>query len=198
MIWPFRRPRHDRSPDAGTRFDALFRDGQAFDPVTEREEDLLSDLVARIEGPRWQPTRDLPRLTEAESTVVWACRFSGIFGNGGLQYWLEADLAPAVSEPGIVGTFRRCDLHDAATAMEAFYALLRRDGQPVPDDVDERLARIEPVRDEFDQLDRALWQDFDEVEPRATMWIRAHRQELEHLRTVRPWHAGWEERFGTS
>lgn len=91
------------------RFDSVFEGPDA---------ELIMDLVRRIEGPKWRPEH-IMSLSTSEALVVRLCRFDGIFGNGGLQYWFECDADIYGKHTG--GAFRAVGLPDAAEALDAAY-----------------------------------------------------------------------------
>ncbi|MEZ6035945.1 MAG: DUF4375 domain-containing protein [Planctomycetota bacterium] len=160
-------------PPRPPRFDAVF-DGP--------DSDLVYDLIARIEGPRWR-LEQLMALTTPEIHLVRLCRFDGIFGNGGLQYWFECDHEVCGRHMG--ESFRAVGLDDAAEAMDLVFEVF-----PTPlhyDDFQLRMAALSNLADDFAPLEQRLWLAHDEIAARVADFARRHKGAFEHLRHVRPW-----------
>ena len=155
------------------RFDALFEG---------RDEDLVLDLVGRIEGPEWQP-KDLQSLPAPVAHIVRLCRFDGIFGNGGLQYWFECDSDLYGRRTSIA--LRSVGLTDAANALDQAY-----DTFPTPyhyDNWDLRMEALKNLAVDFEPLEKRLWQAHPEVMGKAAAYARGHKSDFEYLRRTRPW-----------
>ncbi|MGE3171574.1 MAG: DUF4375 domain-containing protein [Planctomycetota bacterium] len=160
---------------APARFDAVFGGP---------DDDLVLDLVARIEGPDWRPEH-LLSLPEPWAHVVTLCRFDGIFGNGGLQYWFECDT-------GLQGTrtcaaLRAVGLPDAADALAAAYQVFPTQGHY--DDMGLRMATLRERTAEFEPLEQRLWEGHERVMAHTAAYARANRAAFEDLRRRRPWHS---------
>ena len=155
-----------------------------FDSVLEGSDvDLMLDLVGRIEDHKWHPRRILS-LSEPEAHLCRLCRFDGIFGNGGLQYWFECDDSKLYGVH-TASALRAIGLPDAAEALEQAYALFpstvhHEDSDLLIEALSERASDLEP-------LEEQLWRVHEEITPRTAEFVRANRSAFEHLRTRRPW-----------
>lgn len=155
------------------RFDSVF-DGP--------DAELIMDLVGRIEGPTWRPEY-IMSLSAPEGHVVRLCRFSGIFGNGGFQYWFECDAT--IYGMHTSEAFRAVGMPDAAGALDAAYEVFPT--QAHYDDFELRMAALRNLADDFRPLEDRLWQAHGQVDARAADYARRHKGAFEHLRLIRPW-----------
>lgn len=161
--------RASRSP----RFDALFEGG---------DEDLVLDLVGRIEGPEWQP-KNLLSLPGSVAHIVRLCRFDGIFGNGGLQYWFECD--SELYGQHTSASLRAVGMTDAAAALDAAYQTF-----PTPYHYENWGLRMEALKNfavNFEALEARLWQAHPAVMASTAAYARDHKSDFECLRKTRPW-----------
>ena len=170
---------------------ALERATKVFDRFFERKEGedaeadsaFVSDLVGRAEGPNWDPAQ-LSIICEAQATIAHAVRFEGIFGNGGLQYWIECDDRRYYARKS-VAAFRRLQLTTIASALDELY-----DAFPLSeayDDFDWRIQRLEDLSEELERLDTACWKAHGDIDAALVAFVRAHRSEFEPLRELRSW-----------
>jgi hypothetical protein len=163
------------------RFDAVF---------SGPDDELVMDLVGRIEGPKWKPTHVMS-LSPPEAHLVRMCRFDGIFGNGGLQYWFECDSEMYGRHTSVA--FRVARLDDAALALDDAYSIFPT--QRHYDDFDMRMRAVREFAGRFKTLESRLWRWHSEIPPRAAAFARDNKAAFEHLRRVRPWCSIMEE-FG--
>jgi muconolactone delta-isomerase len=155
------------------RFDSLFEGPDA---------DLIMDLVGRIEGPNWRPEQILS-LSHPEAHVVQLCRFDGIFGNGGLQYWFECD--SEIYGKHTSEALRAVGLAEAAGALDEAYAVFPT--QQHYDDFELRMAALRNQAVSFQPLEQRLWRAHGEIAARAADYARRNKHAFEHLRNTRPW-----------
>lgn len=156
-----------------SRFDQLFE---------QSNEQLFWGLITRIEGEDW--TRDrIPSLEPAHAVLVRVAFFSGIFGNGGLQYWFECDsphyhLATAEA-------LRTIGLPEAADALADAYRLFRTPKEY--EDFGRRMQCLQERKAEFEVCEGKLWYDYQRIEWEAGRFASRNRQAFEGLRHRLPY-----------
>jgi hypothetical protein len=170
---PTKHPRKVVRQQPPSRFDSIF---------TGPDNELVLDLLQRIEGPTWEPEH-LLQLSEPEAILVCLCAFDGLFGNGGLECWLRCDSGSYLGRTP--GSFRAVGLVDAADALEVIRTVFATSSDYNDEASRMRLLKAETVR--LAPLEARLWKAYAEVTRLAARYAREHKSSFEHLRTTRPW-----------
>ncbi len=109
--------------------------------------------------------------------VIRVMMFVGIFGNGGIQYWLEQD--DASYGPGLINDFREIGAREASSVLEDMFALFasREDYW----DWERRMGVLKEKGHLFEAIERRMWALFGGIEEAVDSFIRVRSAAFDEL-----------------